>query len=478
MCLVQKRACPIGGSVSKLVGRLLISKGYRKSVLDVLRQNDYAKVFLAQTTALLGTGLLTVALGLLAYDLAGERAGVVLGIALAIKMIAYVLLAPLASALVGRLSRKHVLIAMDLVRAGIALMLPWVDAVWQIYVMIFLLQAASATFTPTFQALIPDLLPDEKDYTKALSLSRLAYDLENLISPALAGLLLLIMGYNWLFIGTALGFMISILFVASATLPPTPAKKEQRSFVDRLTRGGRIYLATPRLRGLLSLNLATSAVGAMVIVNTVVIVRKTYAGSESNVALALGAFGFGSMLAALNLPHLLDQIRERAAMSSAALLMTILLLMQGLVWFGGIRTPWAGLLIIWLILGLLYSMVLTPAGRLLRRSAHAEDRPAVFAAQFALSHAGWLLTYPLAGWAGHVLGMGAAMIVLGMLGLVGVITASLVWPTDDPEVVDHAHNNLPEDHPHLQDAVLKDGVWRHRHVFVIDDEHQAWPTQG
>ena len=44
----------------------------------------------------------------------------------------------------------------------------------------------AAAFTPTFQATIPDVLPDEKDYTRALSLSRLAYDLESLVSPMLA----------------------------------------------------------------------------------------------------------------------------------------------------------------------------------------------------------------------------------------------------------------------------------------------------
>ena len=46
------------------------------------------------------------------------------------------------------------------------------------HLLIFVLQAASAGFTPTFQATIPDILPDEEDYTKALSLSRLAYDLK------------------------------------------------------------------------------------------------------------------------------------------------------------------------------------------------------------------------------------------------------------------------------------------------------------
>ncbi len=448
------------------------------SVLEVLSRTTYAKVFSAQIVALLGTGLLTVALGLLAYDLAGVQAGAVLGTALAIKMIAYVVLAPLASAVVGDLPRKRVLIAMDLLRAGVALMLPFVDAVWQIYIMIFLLQAASATFTPTFQALIPDLLPNEADYTKALSLSRLAYDLENLISPMLAGFLLLIISYHGLFAGTAAGFLLSALFVASAAIPSIATAEKQRGFIDRLTRGSRIYLATPRLRGLLFLNLAASAAGAMVIVNTVVIVRFSYGGTESEVALALAAFGLGSMLAALALPGLLDRVRDRQVMSSAAAGMTIILFVQGVMWSGGNETSWTGLLAVWFAFGLLFSMVLTPSGRLLRRSAHAEDRPAVFAAQFALSHAGWLLTYPLAGWVGHAAGIGVAMIVLGSIGLLGVIAAWQVWPADDPDSVEHMHDNLPDDHPHLRDAVRKDGVWRHRHVFVIDDEHRAWPTQG
>ena len=73
---------------------------------------------------------------------------------------------------------------------AIALLLPFITEIWQIYVLIFLLQSASAAFTPTFQATIPDVLPDEKEYTRALSLSRLAYDLESLLSPVLAGFLI------------------------------------------------------------------------------------------------------------------------------------------------------------------------------------------------------------------------------------------------------------------------------------------------
>ena len=68
-------------------------------MLAILRNRTYRHLFLAQGVALSGTGLATVALGLLAYDLAGPRAGIVLGTALTIKMLAYVTVAPIAAAL-------------------------------------------------------------------------------------------------------------------------------------------------------------------------------------------------------------------------------------------------------------------------------------------------------------------------------------------------------------------------------------------
>ncbi|MGK2854744.1 MAG: hypothetical protein ACSLE3_11700, partial [Microbacteriaceae bacterium] len=74
----------------------------------------FRRLFAAQVVALVGTGLLTVALGLLAYDLAGSAAGAVLGTVLAIKMLAYVFIAPIMSVVTERLPRRAVLIGADL----------------------------------------------------------------------------------------------------------------------------------------------------------------------------------------------------------------------------------------------------------------------------------------------------------------------------------------------------------------------------
>ena len=145
-------------------------------MFDILADRTYRHLFLAQVVALLGTGLATVALGLLAYDLAGDEASVVLGTVFTIKMIAYVGIAPVAGAFANRVDRTKLLFTLDVVRAITVLCLPFVTEVWQVYVLIFFLQSASAAFTPTFQATIPDVLPEEARYTSAgtVRINRLA----------------------------------------------------------------------------------------------------------------------------------------------------------------------------------------------------------------------------------------------------------------------------------------------------------------
>lgn len=434
-------------------------------MLSVLANRTYRHLLLAQVIALVGTGLATVALGLLAFEIAGENAGAVLGTALAIKMIAYVVIAPIAGAFAEVLPRRRMLVALDLIRAAVAVALPFVSQAWQIYVLIFVLQASSAAFTPTFQATIPDVLPDEREYTRALSLSRLAYDLENLLSPTLAALLLLVVSYHSLFFGTVIGFLASALLVVSVALP-RPKAIERRNFFNRTTRGLKAYLATPRLRGLLAVSLAVSAAGAMIIVNTVVLVQSGLGLGQRQTAWALAAFGGGSMIAALILPRLLDRLPDRRVMLGAASVLPLALVGMTMA------STYPTILLLWLATGFAYASAQTPSGRLLKRSSNDENRPAIFAAHFAASHACWLLCYPLAGWLGSIVGLQATALALSAIAAVGVVIAFVVWPKTDVGEIAHEHPELPDDHPHLREHSARG---RHQHAYVIDDHHLRWP---
>lgn len=425
----------------------------------------YRHLFIAQVSALLGTGLATVALGLMAHEIAGAKAGEVLGVVLAIKMIAYIGVAPIASAVAAYVPRKTLLVGLDLVRFGVAVAMPFVGEAWQVYALMAALYVAAAGFTPAFQAMIPEVLTDEAEYTKALSLSRLASDLESVVSPVLAAALLSLVAFNDLFVGTAVGFLISAMFVLATKLPARETLAQQ-PFMKRVTAGLRIFAATPRLRALVVLSLASAAGGAMVFVNTVVLVQSGFGLDQRATAWALATFGAGSIFAALVLPPVLSKFTDRTVLASGGAIMTASLAIGPLL-----ATSYPLMLALWAAMGAGYSLTLTPVGRVLRRSSTASDRPALFAAHFATSHAAWLAAYPLAGFASATVGSDTAFWLLAGLCLIGTLCALSFWPAHDPEVLPHLHDDLPPDHPHIAEV-------DHAHSYVIDDMHTSWPKSG
>ena len=110
--------------------------------MSLFSHRDYRHLFAAQVVALFGTGLTTVA----AYQLAGADAAAVLGTALTIKMTAYVAFAPVAAAHADRFPRRLMLVSLDMARAAVAVALPFIDQVRKIYVLIAVLQSASAAY--------------------------------------------------------------------------------------------------------------------------------------------------------------------------------------------------------------------------------------------------------------------------------------------------------------------------------------------
>lgn len=397
-------------------------------MLQVLADGVYRRLLGAQVVALAGTGLATVALSLLAYDLAGADAGGVLGTALAVKMAAYVLVAPLAAAALARVPRRTVLVGADLLRLAAALALPLVTEVWQVHALILVLQAASATFTPTFQSVLPDVLPSEDDYTAALSLSRLAYDLEAVLSPVLAAVLLLVVPFPSLFLGTAVGFAASALLVAATVLPPRARREhdDARPFGRVVRHGAGLVLRTPALRPVLALDLAVAAAGALVLVQTVVVVRSVLGRGDQTVAALLATLGAGSMVTAAALPRVLRHVADRRVMLAGATLLTVAAALLPLALRAG-----AGSLVavgvLWLLVGVGWCAVETPVGRILRRSVAAEDLPAVLAAHFSLAHACWLLTYPLVGWLG-LHGLDTVALTTAALAAAATVAGARLWP--------------------------------------------------
>lgn len=298
----------------------------------------------------------------------------------------------------------------------------------------------------------------------------------------IAGLLLTVVSFHWLFVGNGIAFVASAALVVSVVLPSLRPVSTARPFKERLTRGTFIYLRTPRLRGLLALSFAVSSAGSMIIVNTVVYVRDVLGGGDQDVAFLFVSYGVGSMLVALILPRLLADQSPRTVMLFGGGLLSVALPL------GVFEPNYLAAMGLWAVIGVGISMIMTPSGLLLRRSSHPEDRPALFAAQFALSHACWLIAYPMAGWLGSQVGLPITFVLLAVGVVSGCVAATVLWPSHDPEIVEHEHVEMthmhgePDEKHHAgrQAEWKPDGTHRHQpvrhsHAFVIDDHHEAWP---
>jgi len=430
-------------------------------------------LFAAQVLSLLGIGLLTAALALAAYRIGGvAQAGLLLGGIFLLKMLAYVVLAPLAEAALAGVARRPALIGLDAARLALLLPLAFLTAWWHVALLTFVFFAASAAFTPLFQALIPTILTDKPAYTEGLALSRLASTFESMLSPVLVGLALLLIPAPYLFILAALCFVGSIACLLAAPLARDARPKPPQPFAQRATRGIRIYLQTPRLQGLLTAHFGLSLAMAWVLVNTVVYAGARFGEVDIWYPALMAAFGAGSAAMALYLPRLLTRWSERRVITTGGLAFAAL---TPLILF---TPPAPVLLALWAGFGAAASLTLTPGGLVLIRSAAEANRPSVFAAQFSLSHAGWLVAYPLAGWLGSAIPPDHALALLGVACGAMSLAALRIWPAEDLEIRPHAHPDLPTDHPHLHDIAPTGPGNLHRHVFHVDDLHPRWDTSN
>lgn len=99
--------------------------------LKSLRNHRFRRLYAAELVSLLGDAITWVGIALLAFQLAGERAAVVLSIALTLRVVAFVVCSPYAGVLADRIDRKKILIITHLLRMITIGLLTFVQAVYQ-----------------------------------------------------------------------------------------------------------------------------------------------------------------------------------------------------------------------------------------------------------------------------------------------------------------------------------------------------------
>lgn len=387
-------------------------------LLSPLRNKNFRHLFIGRSISLLGTGVGRIALAFFTYHLAPQHASLAIGFALVINMLTYIILSPVYGHYAARIPRKMFLVTLDIVRTVLLLIVPWLTHLWQVYIFVLLISACSAGFTPIYQAIIPEILSSENEYSQGLILNRVTYNIEMLLSPSLAALLLIAFDFHALFIVNAVTYLFSAIIILSVTFPAI-AKKSHAAKMHVLS-GIQQYLSNGLLLSCLALVMISTLAGATVIVNTVPFLHGLFGQSKSITAMAMLFFGMGSVMFSLLMPKLTEHYKTTTIMwFGASLLLLINLLAIGL-------TQWWWLYAIWFSLGIGTIAIEGLLSVVVNRFANSQTRTALFAANFSLTHGCWLLAYLLVAVVGHFTKLSIYFSVMAVLTVLLLLLAGII----------------------------------------------------
>jgi len=183
-------------------------------VFSLLRQRNFALLWIGGLTSGVGSAMLFIALPFYVY--ARTHSALATGAMFIAEMAPAVLLGSVAGVFVDRWDRRRTMIAADLARAALLLLLLAVDTrdrLWIIYAVACAESALSQFFTPAAGALLPRLVEDRALVT-ANSLGAFSDNLTRLVAPSLGSAVLGLLGLPSVVLADSASYLVSGLLVA------------------------------------------------------------------------------------------------------------------------------------------------------------------------------------------------------------------------------------------------------------------------
>lgn len=310
------------------------------SALEPLRQPVFSALWIATVVSNIGTWMQNAAAGWLMAGLTQDA--FIVSLVQVATMLPVALLGLPAGALADIIDRRQLLIAVNgaiTIVVAVLAFLVWLNLITPTILLIFtfLVGAGSALIAPAWQAIVPSLVP-RKDLQAAISLNGVGINISRAVGPALAGIIIGVMGLAAPFWINAISTLsiIAVLFwwrpsEAERTLPP-------ERFGSALTLGWRHARHNPHLMATLmraaGFFLFASAYWALL----PLVARDQIASGPQLYGLLLGTIGLGAIVGAFLLPRLKSMLGPDKLVATASAATALALLLFGLA-----RTPITGL---------------------------------------------------------------------------------------------------------------------------------------
>jgi len=276
------------------------SKRKIPNTFRALKHRNFQLFFAGQFISLTGTWMQSVAQSWLVYRLTGSV--VLLGLVAFASQLPVFLLAPFGGAAADRYDRRRILILTQssaMITAFVLAILTLTGniEVWHLFVLASCFGLANAFDIPTRQAFVSDMVGRE-DLLNAIALNSSMFNGARIVGPAIAGILIALVGEGWCFFGNAVSYIAVISGILLMKI--TPVIRERKGTTLSNIAGGFSFVAqTPPIRGLLLLLGLVSLMGMPYAVLMPIFADKILGGGSETLGLLMGASGIGALAAAL-----------------------------------------------------------------------------------------------------------------------------------------------------------------------------------
>lgn len=361
-----------------------------------LKNKLFARLYFAQTISLLGDAFTWVGIALLSFEFGGTHSAKILSTALILRVAAFIIFGTYAGVLADRFDRKKIMIITHLGRMLIVGSFPFVHEVWQLYVLIFLLNIFNSFFTPAYKATIPQLISKKEEFGNAIVLSNATWQLLGVLGPGLAGGMAVLMGLRQIFFFDAASFIVAgiLIFLIPGNLivknEATLKTGSIKNMGTDILMGTKLLFQKRPIRFALFIELVAAIAGAQILVNTIGHLKGNLHLTNVHYGWTMAAFGVGATIAAFT-TNFVDRSKNKTRiLIIGAAMISLSIGMANIV-------PYWVLVMLWILAGLGQSYTEMPSQILIAENTDLSQQGRVYGAHFAWSHLWWAFGYLIAG---------------------------------------------------------------------------------
>ncbi len=269
-----------------------------------LGHRNYRLYFAGQSVSLIGTWMQQMAISWLTYRITNSV--FMLGLVGFLGQIPTLLFTPFAGVFADRYNRHRILITtqvLEMAQAFIlaALIMSGTIALWHIIALTIFLGVLVAFDAPARHAFVVEMVVKKEDLSNAIALNSLSFNAARLIGPAIAGILVAIVGEGMCFFINGISYLAVIFALFGMRMVPRMIQKEQKPIMRGFMEGISYMLSHQAIRSIMLITALISLVGMSYVVLMPVFAKDVLGGGPSTLGYLMGASGLGALLGALYL---------------------------------------------------------------------------------------------------------------------------------------------------------------------------------